>query len=83
MQVQLHFFAQLKEIANTASISLDITPGTLVENLIAHLDAQYNDLAVALKDPSVMVSINQQIAQWDSPLSDGDEVGFLPPVSGG
>ncbi len=29
------------------------------------------------------VALNGEFARWDQPLSDGDEVAFLPPVSGG
>ena len=32
---------------------------------------------------SVVPSINQEFAEWRSPLAQGDEVAFLPPVSGG
>lgn len=82
MQVTLLFFARLKELANTDSIRLDVVSGACVSDLLSKLDG-YHSLATALKDQTSMVSINQEIAQWDSPLSDGDEVGFLPPVSGG
>ena len=83
MQVQLLFFAQLKELANADSITLEISQGESVTDLLAKLEEQYPDLSKALLDQTAMVSINQQIAQWDSPLNDGDEIGFLPPVSGG
>jgi molybdopterin converting factor small subunit len=29
------------------------------------------------------VAINSRFASWDDPISDGDEVAILPPVSGG
>ena len=29
------------------------------------------------------VAINQQFANWDTPLAGGDELAFLPPISGG
>ena len=76
-------FAQLKELAKTNSIRLDIVQGDCVSDLLTKLESQYGELCTALRDKTAMVSINQQIAQWDSLLNDGDEVGFLPPVSGG
>ena len=33
--------------------------------------------------PSVAASLNQEYAEWRAPLAAGDEVAFLPPVSGG
>lgn len=34
-------------------------------------------------DETVLAAVNQEIATTDQPLSDGDEVGFFPPVTGG
>jgi molybdopterin synthase sulfur carrier subunit len=31
----------------------------------------------------IRVAINQQFASWDAPLAAGDELAFLPPISGG
>lgn len=36
-----------------------------------------------LEDPSVRVAINQALVHDNAPLSPGDEVAFLPPMSGG
>jgi sulfur-carrier protein len=37
-----------------------------------------------LRDAAHMrVAVNHRWAEWTTPLSDGDEVAFLPPVSGG
>jgi sulfur-carrier protein len=33
--------------------------------------------------PHLRVAVNRAWAEWDTPLKDGDEVAFLPPVSGG
>jgi molybdopterin synthase sulfur carrier subunit len=30
-----------------------------------------------------MVAVNQAMADWETPLRDGDEVAFFPPVTGG
>ena len=32
---------------------------------------------------SVRVAINQEICDWNDPLSDGDELAFFPPITGG
>mgnify|MGYP006056074829 CR=1 FL=1 len=33
--------------------------------------------------PYHIVSVNKMIVKWDHPLFDGDEIAFLPPVTGG
>ncbi|MEK7414422.1 MAG: MoaD/ThiS family protein [Planctomycetota bacterium] len=37
----------------------------------------------SLPERSVMVAINETMAQWETPLRDGDTIVFLPPISGG
>ena len=53
-------------------------------NLVADLEPLIAQKAIdQLRHDFVILSVNQQLAGWDDPLNDGDEVGFLPPFSGG
>ena len=36
-----------------------------------------------LLDPSVRIAVNDSIILGDRPLGEGDEIAFLPPMSGG
>lgn len=36
-----------------------------------------------LAEPKVMCARNQEMCRLDSPLADGDEIAFFPPVTGG
>jgi molybdopterin synthase sulfur carrier subunit len=36
-----------------------------------------------IRQESLRLAVNGQFASWDHALSDGDEVAFLPPMSGG
>jgi len=82
--IKVLFFAHLSEVANTASLDLTFSEQksveTLVDDLKAHVPAALID---ELKSHTAMVSINQSYATWQSLLNDGDELAFLPPVSGG
>ena len=38
---------------------------------------------LAARRPNLAAAVNRKYAKFDAPLSDGDEVVFIPPVSGG
>ena len=81
--VTVKFFAMLKGLAGVESREYDfedaLTVGRLKEMIVADIPA----LAEVLKGRSVLLSINQEFAPDDTVIKDGDEVGLLPPFSGG
>ena len=81
MRVRVLFFGQLKEIVGRAEDAAELAEGARVEDLFARYGQQYPELARFRS--SVVASVNQAFADWGSPLAAGDEVAFLPPVSGG
>jgi len=81
MHVRVLFFGQLKEIVGRAVDDVDLAEGARVEELFARYGANHSQL-VGFRG-SVVASVNQEFAHWQAPLADGDEVAFLPPVSGG
>jgi MoaE-MoaD fusion protein len=81
MHVRVLFFGQLREIVGRAQDDAELSDGARLEDLFANYGARYPELA-AFRG-SVVASINQAFADWRSPLTTGDEVAFLPPVSGG
>lgn len=82
--IKLLFFAQLAEYAGMSCTQVDFKAGqtarSLVESQVGVLPKELTD---ALLYDVAMVSANKQLIGWDDELSDGDEVAFLPPFSGG
>ena len=81
MRVRVLFFGQLKEITGLAEDEAELSEGARVEDLFARYGNRFARLAEFR--PSVVASVNQEFAEWRTTLAAGDEVAFLPPVSGG
>jgi molybdopterin synthase sulfur carrier subunit len=81
IRVKVLFFGRLKELTGHAEDSFEFAEAATIEQLFAHYAARYPELAKYRS--SVVASRNQEFAAWDTPLRSGDEVAFLPPVSGG
>lgn len=81
MLVRVLFFGQLKEIVGLAQDDAELSEGSRVEDLFEGYGRRFPKLAEFRA--STVASVNQEYAQWRAPLSSGDEVAFLPPVSGG
>lgn len=77
-------FGMMKSLAgNQASLSLDLTNGRRVRDLVGLLDAGYPQIGELIHKRKVLVSVNQEIAHEETEIRDGDEVALLPPFAGG
>lgn len=81
MQIRVLFFGLLKDIADPSEDTVDLPDGATIESLFAHYVSRFPKLE-GLAD-SIALARNQQFAQPGELLADGDEIAFLPPVSGG
>jgi len=82
IRVKVLFFGRLKELTGRAEDAAEFAAGAAtIEQLFALYAARHPELAKYRS--SVVASRNQEFAAWDTPLRSGDEVAFLPPVSGG
>jgi MoaE-MoaD fusion protein len=81
MRVRVLFFGQLKDIVGVAQEEAELSDGARVEDLFERYGRRFPKLAEFRA--SVAASVNQEYATWRAPLASGDEVAFLPPVSGG
>jgi molybdopterin synthase catalytic subunit len=81
MRVRVLFFGRLKDIVGKSEENAELSDGARVEDLFERYGRGFPDLAKFRA--SVVASVNQEFAEWRAPLAAGDEVAFLPPVSGG
>jgi len=81
MRVRVLLFGQLKDIVGRQEDSLDLEPGARLAAVMTHYAERYPQLKGLAQ--SIACSINQEYAQGATVLREGDEVGLLPPVSGG
>lgn len=81
IRVKVLFFGRLKEIAGSVQESMDLSAGADIESLFAQYAARYPELNRYRS--SLVASCNQEFTPWNTVLHAGDEVAFLPPVSGG
>ena len=79
--VTLRLFAVFREALGTSTLTQEVPAGTTVEQLLSQLVAEYPALAGA--EAAVSFSVNRTYATAETVLQAGDEVAFIPPVSGG
>jgi molybdopterin converting factor subunit 1 len=81
MKVRIKFFAILRERAGIGEVVKDLEEGCTVGDLWRGLQKDYPKLDV----PGIrlLYAVNQNYVGVDHKLGDGDEVVFVPPVSGG
>ena len=81
MSIRILFFASLAEISGAREKSLDATGFTDVNSVFNKLAKDFPLLES--HRASVLFAVNSEFARPDSPIHDGDEIAFFPPVSGG
>lgn len=81
--IDIIYFASLKTIAGKDQESLDLGPETTVRQLAEIISKTSPQLGEMIREKKVMISVNQDMADSETIIHDGDEVAFLPPFSGG
>ncbi|MGI8871235.1 MAG: molybdenum cofactor biosynthesis protein [Candidatus Limnocylindria bacterium] len=80
MRVQARCFASLREVS-AACTELELPPGATLDDAWRALARIHPGLEPHRR--YVLTARNAAFARWETPLTNGDEVAFLPPVSGG
>jgi molybdopterin synthase catalytic subunit len=81
VKVRVRLFAIQRELAGTREVPLELADGAVVEDAWAAVAARFPGLGPGR--PSVRFARNGDYAEPTTALADGDEVAFIPPVSGG
>jgi molybdopterin synthase catalytic subunit len=81
MRIRVLLFGQLKDIVGQPEESLELQPGSRVSDLMARYGERFPRFKPMAS--SIACSVNREYASVSIILKEGDEVGLLPPVSGG
>jgi molybdopterin converting factor subunit 1 len=81
MRVNVKLFARLRELVGTSDLAIDAPDGATVRDVWQALVQAHP--AAAVYERSMSCAVNLEYARMTTPVSDGDDVAFLPPVSGG
>ena len=79
MKLKIRYFANLREEANVSEEIIE-TNANIAQDVYHELKEKYN---FSLDSSFIKLSLNQKYAGLNSPLSEGDELVFIPPVAGG
>jgi molybdopterin converting factor subunit 1 len=81
MLVTILLFARLRELAGEAELPRHLPDGATVRHAWDTLAREFPQ--VAAYERSMSAAVNADYARFTTTLHEGDEVAFLPPVSGG
>src|SRR5258708_24120835 len=81
MRARVLFFGMLKDIVGMSREEAEFPEGSDLRSVFAAYAARFPPLGNLAR--SIVVARNQEFADPTTRLADGDEVAFLPPVSGG
>jgi molybdopterin converting factor subunit 1 len=81
MRVTVRLFARLRDLAGTGELTREVPPEATVNAVWQALVREFP--AMAPYEPSLSCAVNAEYARFRTSVNDGDEIAFLPPVSGG
>ncbi|HEY2908028.1 MAG TPA: molybdopterin converting factor subunit 1 [Vicinamibacterales bacterium] len=74
-------FARLRDITGAEELTRDLPAGATIGNVWRDLAAEFP--ALSEYERSISAAVNLDYARMNTEVRDGDEIAFLPPVSGG
>ena len=77
--VKILFFASLKDLVGKSEIEIDLEGKASVRDVFQELQIRY--LSLKKYENILLVAVNQEYSNLDTPISPNDEIAFFPPVS--
>jgi len=81
MSIRILFFATIADVTGKCEMEMAAPAGADVAAILTRLAQEYPGLEA--RRASILCAVNYEFARPDTPVRDGDEVAFFPPVSGG
>jgi len=81
MRVTVRLFARLRDIAGASELTRECAAGSTIGDVWRQLADQFPELAPYGR--SISSAVNADYAKMTHAVADGDDIAFLPPVSGG
>jgi molybdopterin synthase catalytic subunit len=81
MNVQVHFYAQLRQLVGVRKLDIELPQGATVRELLDTIYAQQP--ALGAYDKSVLIGAGLEFVDRNYKLSPGEEIAIMPPVQGG
>jgi len=78
--VRTRYFARLRELAGVEVEVTQLPVGSTLADVYEAVSSRHSALPGRA---AVRGVLNQEFAEWTATVSNGDEVAFIPPVSGG
>ena len=81
MHVTIRLFARLREMAGASELAREVPEGATASDAWSALVREFPSMAGYSRN--IACAVNEEYSRLTAPLKDGDEIAFLPPVSGG
>jgi molybdopterin converting factor subunit 1 len=81
MRVTVRLFARLRDIAGSSELTREVGTKATIGSVWRELVAEFPELEGYGR--SISTALNADYARMEQTVREGDEIAFLPPVSGG
>jgi len=83
MTIHVRLFAAIREALGREGVEMELADGATPEHVWRELLRLDERGTLGARRVNLAAAVNRRYTRFDTPLSDGDEVVFIPPVSGG